>query len=287
MNEIFIKESECIEMKNAVVIKEKDFLFDISIVATPYAKERNEWVNKNVDIWHDGHIISDVPEVYLILPAFALVSSVANFNSDTAGTNRCVVAVDFCVSLDDIKEIIQEKMLCESINSTMRVDLFMFNGLHYEKIPYDIGVYEKKTPETTLELPVSSLQEFDFEKTVAKKYFEKYMVIDTSEIDETPIFIEIPNVWEVFYNNMDLDENLFEDRVHFYYYKNLETVIEDAIYEMYETPSLFNVQIENTWYNIDLRIDSEEYEKKKITEFAEDDFEIFKKCAKAKIFLNY
>ena len=270
-------------MKNAVVIKEKDFLFDISIVATPYAKERNEWVNNHVDVWNDDHIVSDVPEVYLILPAFIAVTSVANLCRNEVGFDRYVTSVDFCTSLDEIKDTIEHKLICEPIGSTARIDLFMFNGLRYEQIPYDIGTYKKIAPETKLELTLDALGGFEFEKMLTKKYCEKDCFC---ELEGRPVFIEIPDIWEIEYQNFDFEDFFLDDRTSFWRYRNLESVIEDALYELYENSDLATIYIENSWYSVALEIDRKSYEQQKNTEVVFDCFELFKSFAKVTITLN-
>ena len=38
-------------MRNAIIIKENDFLFDISVTVAPFMKERSTWVRNSVGVW--------------------------------------------------------------------------------------------------------------------------------------------------------------------------------------------------------------------------------------------
>lgn len=270
-------------MRNAIIIKENDFLFDISVTVAPFMKERSTWVRNSVGVWHGDHVVSDIPEVYLILPAFVAVSSIPSLLCEESVYDRLVVSVDFCTSLEGVKDVIQDKVLCEPIRPSVRVDIFMFTGKHYEKIPYDMGTYEKVAPETKLEVTLGTLENFDYEKTLIKRYCEKDSFF---ELTESPVFIEIPDVWEITYNDFEFDEVFLEDRTQFCQYKNLESVIEDVLYEMFENPTL-SAHIENCWYDVYVDIDRDSYMEQKDTAITFDQFEFFKRFVKITITLNY
>ena len=112
---------------------------------------------------------------------------------------------------------------------------------------------------------------FDFESTVKRKLIEipiVYEIFDT----EKNLFVDIPEFWEVYYGNKAGYNTDHESEI--FNFKNLETVLEEAVIMMLEHEDITQVTVENLWYKVLLTVENKE----DVLRDAEDWCEAKKRC---------
>ena len=93
-------------MEKNIICREKDFLSDISGVVTPVLTKRLEWVGKNVDDFTSSYRMYNAGEMFVQLPPFAVVTSIAKLVYPYIPDERAIVSVNFCDTLDMVKDYI-------------------------------------------------------------------------------------------------------------------------------------------------------------------------------------
>ena len=271
-------------MEKKVVYREKDFLSDISGVVSPVLTKRIEWVGKNVDDFTSSYRMYNAGEMFVQVPPFAVVSSISKLVYPYIPDERYIVSVNFCDTLDMVKDYIEDKLINDPISLSVQVDLFAFNGKYFEKVPYTVGYYEKTTPKVNFSCGLEDVEKvFDFESTVKRRPIEipiVYEIFDT----EKNLFVDIPDFWEVYYGdkagyNTDHESEIFN-------FKNLETVLEEAVIMMLEHNDITQVTVENLWYTVLLTINNKGEVLKDIDDWG-DALDALKSAVKAEVTLNY
>lgn len=271
-------------MEKNIICREKDFLSDISGVVTPVLTKRLEWVGKNVDNFTSAYRMYNAGEMFVQVPPFVVVTSIAKLVYPYIPDERGIVSVNFCDTLDMVKDYIEDKLINDPISLSVQVDLFAFNGKYFEKIPYTVGYYEKTTPEVNFSCGLEDIDKvFDFESTVKRRLIEIPIVYEIFDTDKK-LFIDIPDFWEVYYGNKAGYNTVHESEI--FNFKNLETVLEEAVIMMLEHEDIAQVTVENLWYTVLLSVENKE----DVLRDAEDwcaALDALKSAVKAEITLNY
>ena len=271
-------------MEKKVVYREKDFLSDISGVVSPVLTKRIEWVGKNVDDFTSSYRMYNAGEMFVQVPPFAVVSSISKLVYPYIPDERYIVSVNFCDTLDMVKDYIEDKLINDPISLSVQVDLFAFNGKYFEKVPYVVGYYEKTTPKVNYSCGLNDVDKvFDFESTVKRKLIEipiVYEIFDT----EKNLFVDIPDFWEVYYGNKAGYNTDHESEI--FNFKNLDSVLEEAVIMMLEHTDITQVTVENLWYTVLITIDNKEELLKDIDDWCAA-LDALKSAVKAEITLNY
>ena len=271
-------------MEKNIICREKDFLSDISGVVTPVLTKRLDWVGKNIDNFTSSYRMYNAGEMFVQTPPFAVVTSIAKLVYPYIPDERAIVSVNFCDTLDMVKDYIEDKLINDPISLSVQVDLFAFNGKYFEKVPYVVGYYEKTTPKVNYSCGLNDVDKvFDFESTVKRKLIEipiVYEIFDT----EKNLFVDIPEFWEVYYGNKAGYNTDHESEI--FNFKNLDSVLEEAVIMMLEHEDITQVTVENLWYTVLLTVENKE----DVLRDAEDwcaALDALKSAVKAEITLNY
>ena len=162
--------------------------------------------------------------------------------------------------------------------------MFAFNGKYFEKVPYVVGYYEKTTPKVNYSCGLNDVDKvFDFESTVKRKLIEipiVYEIFDT----EKNLFVDIPDFWEVYYGNKAGYNTDHESEI--FNFKNLETVLEEAVIMMLEHEDIIQVTVENLWYKVLLTVENKEDVLRDAEDWCEA-LDALKSAVKVEISLNY
>ena len=271
-------------MEKKVVYREKDFLSDISGVVSPTLIKRLDWVGNNVDNFTSSYRMYNAGEMFVQLPPFAVVTSITKLAYAYISDERYIVSVTFCDTLDMAKDYIEDKLINDPISLSVQVDLFAFNGKYFEKVPYVVGYYEKTTPKVNYSCGLNDVDKvFDFESTIKRKLIEipiVYEIFDT----EKNLFVDIPDFWEVYYGNKAGYNTDHESEI--FNFKNLETVLEEAVIMMLEHEDITQVTVENLWYTVLLTVENKEDVLRDAEDWCEA-LDALKSAVKVEITLNY
>ena len=271
-------------MEKIVICREKDFLADISGVVSPNLTKRLDWVGKNIDSFTSSYRMYNAGEMFIQVPPFAVVSSIAKFVYPYIPDERYISSVIFCDSLDMVKAYIEDKVINAPVSHSVQVDLFAYNGKFFEKVPYSMGYYEKTTSEVHFSCDLEDVEKvFNFESTVKRKLIEEPFVDELFDTDKK-LFIDVPYFWEIYYGNESGYKTDHESEI--LNFKNLESVLEEATVMMLEYEDITQVTVENLWYKVLLTIENKEDVLKDAEDWCEA-LDALKKVIKTKITLNY
>jgi len=271
-------------MEKKVICLEKDFLSDISSVVSPSLTKRLDWVGRMGDTYTSSYRLYNAGEMCIQTPPFAVVSSIATFVYPYRPSERYITSVNFCDSLDKVKEYIEDKIINAPLSHSAQVDLFAYNGKSFEKVPYSVGYYKKTTSEVNYSCDLEDVGDvFDFESTVKRKLIEEPFVDELFDTDKK-LFIDVPCFWEIHYGsksgyNTDHESEILN-------LKNLETVLEEASIMMLEHEDITQVTVENLWYKVLLTVENKVAVLKDTDEWCEA-LDALKSAVKAEITLNY
>lgn len=271
-------------VEKKVICLEKDFLSDISSVVSPSLTKRLDWVGRMGDTFTSSYRLYNAGEMCIQTPPFAVVSSIATFVYPYRPSERYITSVNFCDSLDKVKEYIEDKIINAPVSHSAQVDLFAYNGKSFERVPYSVGYYKKTTSEVHFSCDLEDVKEvFDFESTVKRKLIEE-PIVDELFDTKKKMFIDIHDYWEVYYGNKSGYNTNHESEI--LNFKNLETVLEEAAVMMLEHEDITQVTVENSWYEVLLTVENKEDVIKDAEDWCEA-LDALKKVIKAKITLNY
>ena len=271
-------------MEKKVVYREKDFLSDISGVVSPMLTKRLDWVGKNIDNFTSSYRMYNAGEMFVQVPPFAVVTSITKLVYPYIPDERAIVSVSFCDTLDMVKDYIEDKLINDPISLSVQVDLFAFNGKYFENVPYSVGYYEKLTSETNFTCGLEDVEKvFDFESSVKRKLIEIPIVYEIFDRNKK-LFVDVPDFWEVYYGNKAGYNTDHESEI--LNFKNLDTVLEEAVIMMLEHSNITQVTVENLWYTVLLTIDNKEELLKDIDDWCAA-LDALKSAVKVEITLNY
>ena len=98
------------------------------------------------------------------------------------------------------------------------------------------------------------------------------------------MFVDIPDFWEVYYGNKAGYNTDHESEI--FNFKNLETVLEEAVIMMLEHEDITQVTVENLWYTVLLTVENKEDVLRDAEDWCEA-LDALKSAVKVEITLNY